>query len=198
MTVQRNMDAPLNLPTPANRVETRGVSVMLSSDQNGADPKFVDFAKNANVLNMHLAIAANCSTEPAPCVACPGWPCGTGGRCEAADPGPYRSVRSRRGNRRCEEVLHWLVNGRQRSAMHAGSVDKYHGQHWINAMDGQPFLYVNKEAERGLKPATTCMPARYLELVVAGFSPRSGLPKFIRADVSGEAEPNRRTNHQGR
>jgi len=64
MTVQRNMDAPLNLPTPAYRVETRGVSVMLSSDQNGADPKFVDFAKNANVLNMHLAIAANAPPSP--------------------------------------------------------------------------------------------------------------------------------------
>ena len=64
MTVQRNMDAPLNLPTPANRVETRGVSVVFSSDQNGADPKFVDFAKNANVLNMHLAIAANAPPSP--------------------------------------------------------------------------------------------------------------------------------------
>src|SRR6266700_3339525 len=48
----------------AYRVETRGVSVMLSSDQNGTDPKFVDFAKNANVLNMHLAIAANAPPSP--------------------------------------------------------------------------------------------------------------------------------------
>src|SRR6266700_4096522 len=52
-------------------------------------------------------------------------------------------------------------------------------------------------SRRGLKPATTCVPARYLELVVAGFSPRSALPEFIRAYVSGEGEPNRRTNHQG-
>jgi len=39
---------------------------------------------------------------------------------------------------------------------------------------------VARETERGLKPATTCMPARYLELVVAGFSPRSGLKFAIR------------------
>jgi ribonuclease BN (tRNA processing enzyme) len=44
-----------NLPTLAYRVETRGVSVVFSSDQNGTNPKFVDFAKGANVLIMHLA-----------------------------------------------------------------------------------------------------------------------------------------------
>ena len=44
-----------NLPTLAYRVETRGVSAVFSSDQNGTNPKFVDFAKGANVLIMHLA-----------------------------------------------------------------------------------------------------------------------------------------------
>ena len=53
-----------NLPTLAYRVETRGVSAVFSSDQNGTDPKFVDFAKNANVLIMHLAIAANAPPSP--------------------------------------------------------------------------------------------------------------------------------------
>jgi len=53
-----------NLPTLAYRVQTRGVSVVFSSDQNGTDPKFVDFAKDANVLIMHLAIAANAPSSP--------------------------------------------------------------------------------------------------------------------------------------
>ena len=52
-----------NVPTLAYRVETRGVSVVFSSDQNGTDPKFVDFAKGADVLVMHLAIAAG-ATSP--------------------------------------------------------------------------------------------------------------------------------------
>ena len=46
------------IPALAYRVETRGVSVVFSSDQNGTNPKFVDFAKGANVLIMHMAIAA--------------------------------------------------------------------------------------------------------------------------------------------
>src|SRR5881296_385527 len=53
-----------NLPTLAYRVETRGVSVVFSTDQNGTDRKFVDFAKNANALIMHLAIAANAPPSP--------------------------------------------------------------------------------------------------------------------------------------
>jgi ribonuclease BN (tRNA processing enzyme) len=44
-----------NLPALAYRVETRGMSVVFSSDQNGSDPRFVDFARGANVLVMHLA-----------------------------------------------------------------------------------------------------------------------------------------------
>ena len=53
-----------NLPTLAYRVQTRDVSVVFSSDQNGTEPKFVDFAKGANVLIMHLAIAANAPPSP--------------------------------------------------------------------------------------------------------------------------------------
>jgi ribonuclease BN (tRNA processing enzyme) len=47
-----------NLPTLAYRVQTRDVSIVFSSDQNGTNPRFVEFAKGANVLVMHLAIAA--------------------------------------------------------------------------------------------------------------------------------------------
>jgi ribonuclease BN (tRNA processing enzyme) len=52
-----------NVPTLAYRVQTRGTSVVFSSDQNGTNPKFVDFAKGADVLVMHLAIAAG-ATNP--------------------------------------------------------------------------------------------------------------------------------------
>ena len=47
-----------NLPTLAYRVQTRNVSVVFSSDQTGTNPKFIEFAKGANVLIMHLTIAA--------------------------------------------------------------------------------------------------------------------------------------------
>jgi ribonuclease BN (tRNA processing enzyme) len=52
-----------NMPALAYRVETRDGSIVFSSDQNGTNPKFVDFARNANVLIMHLAIAAG-ATSP--------------------------------------------------------------------------------------------------------------------------------------
>lgn len=52
-----------NMPTLAYRAETRDGSVVFSSDQNGTNPKFVDFARNADVLVMHLAIAAG-ATSP--------------------------------------------------------------------------------------------------------------------------------------
>ena len=45
-----------NLPTLAYRVETGGKTVVFSSDQNGTNPRFPDFAKNADILVMHLAI----------------------------------------------------------------------------------------------------------------------------------------------
>src|SRR5215469_2787695 len=52
-----------NMPTLAYRAETRDGSVVFSSDQNGTNPKFVDFARKANVMIMHLAIAAG-ATSP--------------------------------------------------------------------------------------------------------------------------------------
>ena len=53
-----------NMPTLAYRVETGDGSVVFSSDQNGTDPKFVPFASNADVLVMHLAIAAGAPPNP--------------------------------------------------------------------------------------------------------------------------------------
>lgn len=44
------------------RAGSASVSVVFSSDQNGTDPKFVQFAKGANVLIMHLAIAPGTET----------------------------------------------------------------------------------------------------------------------------------------
>jgi ribonuclease BN (tRNA processing enzyme) len=52
-----------NLPTLAYRMQTRDVSIVFSSDQTGTNPKFIEFAKGANVLIMHLAIAAG-TTSP--------------------------------------------------------------------------------------------------------------------------------------
>lgn len=52
-----------NVPALAYRIETGGKSVVFSTDQNGTNPKFPDFAKNANVLVMHMAIAAG-GTSP--------------------------------------------------------------------------------------------------------------------------------------
>lgn len=47
-----------NIPTLAYRVEAHGVSVVFGSDQTGNDPAFVDFARGADVLIMHLEIGA--------------------------------------------------------------------------------------------------------------------------------------------
>jgi ribonuclease BN (tRNA processing enzyme) len=64
MTVTAFRIPHANMPTLAYRVQTRDVSVVFSSDQNGSDPRFVDFAKGANVLVMHLAIAAGAPPNP--------------------------------------------------------------------------------------------------------------------------------------
>lgn len=53
-----------NMPTLAYRVNVRNVSIVFSSDQMGTDPKFVDFAKGANILIMHLAVAAGVKNNP--------------------------------------------------------------------------------------------------------------------------------------
>jgi len=52
-----------DIPTLAYRVQTRDVSVVFSSDQTGTNKRFVEFAKGANVLVMHLNIAAG-ATSP--------------------------------------------------------------------------------------------------------------------------------------
>jgi ribonuclease BN (tRNA processing enzyme) len=53
-----------NMPTLAYRVTVRNVSIVFSSDQMGTDPRFVDFAKGANVLIMHLALPAGAKDNP--------------------------------------------------------------------------------------------------------------------------------------
>ena len=59
-----------NLPTLAYRVETQGVTVVFSSDQNGTNPRFSGFAKAADILLMHLAIGvgANNPNQALPAV----------------------------------------------------------------------------------------------------------------------------------
>jgi ribonuclease BN (tRNA processing enzyme) len=52
-----------NMPALAYRAETPEGSVVFSSDQNGTNPTFIDFARGADVLIMHLAIAAG-ATSP--------------------------------------------------------------------------------------------------------------------------------------
>lgn len=52
-----------NIPALAYRVTTREVSIVFSSDQTGTNPTFIEFARGANVLVMHLAIAAG-TTSP--------------------------------------------------------------------------------------------------------------------------------------
>jgi ribonuclease BN (tRNA processing enzyme) len=52
-----------NVPTLAYRVHTRDVAIVFGSDQNGTNPKFVEFARGAHVLIIHLAIAAG-ATNP--------------------------------------------------------------------------------------------------------------------------------------
>ena len=51
-----------NVPTVAYRVQTRDVSIVFSSDQTGTDPKFIEFAKGATALIMHLAIGASATS----------------------------------------------------------------------------------------------------------------------------------------
>jgi ribonuclease BN (tRNA processing enzyme) len=55
---------PHSMPTLAYRVQTGSASVVFSSDQNGTDPKFVDFAKGADVLIMHMNLPAGVPLDP--------------------------------------------------------------------------------------------------------------------------------------
>jgi ribonuclease BN (tRNA processing enzyme) len=52
-----------DMPALAYRVETPAGVVVLSTDQNGTDPKFVEFARNADALIMHMQIAVG-ATSP--------------------------------------------------------------------------------------------------------------------------------------
>ena len=52
-----------NVPTLAYRVQTRDVSIVFSSDQTGTNPGFTEFAGGADLLIMHLTIAAG-ATSP--------------------------------------------------------------------------------------------------------------------------------------
>jgi ribonuclease BN (tRNA processing enzyme) len=53
-----------DVPTLAYRVQTRDGSVVFSSDQNGTNPRFPEFARAANVLIMHMAVAAGDNGNP--------------------------------------------------------------------------------------------------------------------------------------
>jgi len=55
---------PHSMPTLAYRVQTGGASVVFSSDQNGTDPGFIDFARGADVLIMHMNLAAGAPLDP--------------------------------------------------------------------------------------------------------------------------------------
>lgn len=45
-----------NLPALAYRVQAQNKTIVFSGDQNGSDPRFVEFARGADVVVMHLAI----------------------------------------------------------------------------------------------------------------------------------------------
>lgn len=47
-----------NSPSLTYRIEAQGMSVVFSGDQTGLDPSFVEFARGADLLVMHMAIAA--------------------------------------------------------------------------------------------------------------------------------------------
>jgi len=51
------------IPAVAYRVRTQNKSIVFSSDQNGSNPSFVEFSRDADVLVMHMAIAAG-ATSP--------------------------------------------------------------------------------------------------------------------------------------
>lgn len=44
------------VPALAFRIEVDGVRIVFASDQNGSDPRFVEFAKDVDLLVMHLVI----------------------------------------------------------------------------------------------------------------------------------------------
>jgi len=44
------------VPAVAFRVRAGGTTIVFGSDQNGSDPAFVDFARNASILVMHMVV----------------------------------------------------------------------------------------------------------------------------------------------
>ena len=51
-----------DIPALAYRVQAQNKSIVFSTDQNGTNPSFVEFARGADVLIMHMAIAAGASS----------------------------------------------------------------------------------------------------------------------------------------
>jgi ribonuclease BN (tRNA processing enzyme) len=51
-----------NIPALAYRVQAGDVSIVFSTDQTGTNPTFIEFARRANVLVMHLTIAVGASS----------------------------------------------------------------------------------------------------------------------------------------
>jgi len=51
-----------NIPALAYRVQVGDASIVFSTDQNGTSPAFIEFARDADVLVMHLAIAAGATS----------------------------------------------------------------------------------------------------------------------------------------
>lgn len=52
-----------NIPALAYRVRASNAEIVFSTDQTGTNPRFADFARDADVLVMHMAIAAG-ATSP--------------------------------------------------------------------------------------------------------------------------------------
>ncbi len=52
-----------NIPALAYRVRARNATIVFSTDQTGTNPRFAEFARGADVLVMHLAIAAGATSQ---------------------------------------------------------------------------------------------------------------------------------------
>ena len=63
MTVTALRIPHANLPTLAYCVQTRDVSVVFSSDQNGTDPKFIDFARGGQPIGIEITTPAKFSLD---------------------------------------------------------------------------------------------------------------------------------------
>ena len=123
-----------NMPTLAYRVQTGNVSVVFSSDQNGTDPKFTDFAKGAKRLDHASCRRAKCTQSSARDARSRG-PHRARGGCRTAHRQSYRPVRSRCGHRRAATILHRTVYHRGRYAMHAGAVKHWKAARRVSAVD---------------------------------------------------------------